>query len=277
MDARVLTAGPDDAREAVVFLHGNPGSADDWTDLATATGKLARSIALDLPGFGETPAPNGFEQSLESHSAHLAAALAALGIERVHLVVHDFGGPVGLSWAASAPERLASVTLIDSGLLPGYRWHWMARLWRTPVLGELLMAATTRGAFRRSFRRTEPMGLPRDVVDRMYDQYDRPTRRAALALYRSLDDPGQRPAELVEAIRERNVPALVVWGEHDSFIPSAYAARQRELFPSADVHVLRASGHWPFIDDAATVERLLTSFLASLGPMRKRVAGEARP
>jgi pimeloyl-ACP methyl ester carboxylesterase len=63
-------------------------------------------------------------------------------------------------------------------------------------------------------------------------------------------------------LASRDLPALVVWGEHDVYLHSSYAARQRELFPSAEVHVLASSGHWPFVDAADTVERLLLDFLA---------------
>jgi len=81
------------------------------------------------------------------YAAFVDAALAALGIERAHLDLPDFGGPIGLAWAATHADRPASLTLIDVGILPGYKWHRLARIWRTPVLGELFQATATRGAF----------------------------------------------------------------------------------------------------------------------------------
>ena len=266
-DARILSGGPGQAREAVLFVHGNPGSADDWERFVVAIGDIGRAVALDLPDFGETEAPAGFEHSPAGYAGYLDEALATLGVERVHLVLHDFGGPIGLTWAAAAPDRVASVTLIDTGVLPGYRWHRLARIWRTPVLGELFQASATRFAFRAMVGRGEPMGLPREFLDRMYDHYDRRTRRAVLRLYRATDEPGAPDPELTARLGARDLPALVIWGEHDVYIPSAYALRQRELFPSADVHVLAASGHWPFVDAAETVERLLLGFL---GPLLQR-------
>ena len=263
---RLLQAGPSDASEAVVFVHGNPGSADDWERLiAAAAGTGLRALAVDLPDFGETVAPPGFEHSVPAYAAFLEAALEALGVERVHLVIHDFGGPIGLAWAATHLDAIASVTLIDIGILPGYRWHRMARAWRTPVLGELIQATATRSAFRWLINREEPRGLPREFLDRMYDHYDKRTRRAVLELYRATDDPGGAGAELVPLVAPRDIPALVIWGEHDAYLPSSYAARQRDAFPSAEVHVLAASGHWPFADAPDTVERLLVDFLRRLG------------
>jgi pimeloyl-ACP methyl ester carboxylesterase len=265
VQVRTIEAGPPDATEALVFVHGNPGSADDWERLVAAAGAHVRAVAFDLPDFGETVAPDGFAHTVPSYAAFLDRLLGVLGIERVHLLVHDFGGPIGLAWAAAHRERLASIVLVDIGVLPDYRWHALARLWRTPILGELFQATTTRPAFRVLIARGEPRGLPRPFVERMYDHYDRRTRRAVLDLYRATDDPAAMSAVLAERLRGRDVPALVIWGEHDAYLPSSYAQRQREVFPSADVHVLPVSGHWPFADAPETVERLLTEFVQRVG------------
>lgn len=265
ISTRLVQAGPADAGEAVVFMHGNPGSSDDWQALIGAAAEHGlRALAFDLPDFGETMAPPGFEHSVLSYAQFMEAALGALVVQRVHLVVHDFGGPIGLVWAAGHTERLASITLIDIGILPGYRWHRMARIWRTPLLGELMQAITFRSGFRRMIAAGEPRGLPREFLDRMYDQYDRRTRRAVLELYRATDEPGAAAAEFSAWMAPKDIPALVIWGEHDAYLPSSYAARQRDAFPSADVHVLPASGHWPFVDSPETVQRLLVEFLGRL-------------
>ena len=264
---RLIQAGPHDATEAVVFVHGNPGSADDWERLigAVAAGTGKRAVAFDLPDFGETVAPLDFEHTVFGYAGFLGEALSELGIERAHLVVHDFGGPIGLVWAMAHPDALASVTLINTGLLPGYRWHYLARIWRRPVLGELFQAITTRRGYRFALSRNEPRGLPREFVETMYNHYDRRTRQAVLKLYRATPDPGGMSENLIELLRPRDIPALVIWGEHDVYLPSSYAHRQQEAFPSADVHVLPASGHWPHADAPETVERLLVEFLARVG------------
>jgi len=264
---RLVEAGPAEATTAVVFMHGNPGSCDDWEPLTGAVGATGlRAVAFDLPDFGESIAPAGFEHSAPGYAAFLDAALTALGIERTHLVLHDFGGPIGLTWAATHAERIASITLIDIGILPGYKWHRLARIWRTPVLGELFMATATRRAFLMLVDRDEPRGLPRPFTERMYDQYDRRTKRAVLKLYRATDEPGAPDPQLVAALKSADPPALVIWGGGDAYLPSSYAERQRDFLSKAEVHVLPHSGHWPFADDPAEVERLLLDFLG-------RVAG----
>ncbi len=263
---RLVQGGPADATEAVVFVHGNPGSADDWERLAGAAASTGmRAVAFDLPDFGETVAPEGFAHDVPAYAGFVGEALKELGIERVHLVIHDFGGPIGLAWAATNPDALASVALIGTGILPGYRWHRLARIWRTPLAGEALQGAATRPLFRFLVNREEPRGLPREFIDRMYDQFDRRTRRAVLKLYRATPDPGAMSEEMIGILRPRDLPALVIWGEHDGYLPFSFATRQREAFPSAEVHILPASGHWPFADAPETVERLLVEFLERVG------------
>jgi pimeloyl-ACP methyl ester carboxylesterase/2-polyprenyl-6-methoxyphenol hydroxylase-like FAD-dependent oxidoreductase len=254
-------AGPTAAREAVVFLHGNPGSGADWEPLLRIVGARWRAVAWDAPGFGRAVTPAGFTQNVQAHAAFVGRALDALGVERAHLVAHDFGGPFGLTWAASDPERFASAVLIGTGALPGYRWHGLARLWRTPAAGELFMATTTRRGFRLLLRRGNPRGLPRPFLDRMYDDFDRPTRRAVLELYRSVADVGAAGEQLAAALRPLDRPALVLWGRRDPYLRVEHAERQRAAFPRAHTRVLDA-GHWPFVEQPDQVAAALTAFLA---------------
>jgi pimeloyl-ACP methyl ester carboxylesterase len=266
--APVREAGPEGSREAVVFVHGNPGAARDWDDLLGRTGTFARAVAPDMPGFGGADKPDGFEYTIQGYAGFLGGALEALGVRRAHLVLHDFGGPWGLAWAAAHPDAVASVMLVNTGVLIGYRWHYLARIWRTPVLGELFQATTTMAGFRLLLRHGNPRGLPHDFVERMYRDFDRETKRAVLRLYRAT------PAGLFEAplpaMRELDPPTLVVWGGRDPYLPVGYAGVQRQAFPSAEVVVLDGSGHWPFADDPERVAELAVAFL------RRQVHAAAR-
>jgi pimeloyl-ACP methyl ester carboxylesterase len=258
----LIEAGSPDAREAVVFVHGNPGSSSDWTALVGAAGELGRTVAIDMPGFGDARAPAGFGFEVSSYADFLAGALEQLQIERVHLVLHDFGGPFGLFWGVGHPQAWASVVLINIGVMPGYTWHSMAKRWRMPIVGELVQAWIPRFAWRRTMQKSGPRGLPEEFVDKMYDDYDRDTRQTVLKLYRNTPDPGTTAAQLGGAIAELRKPALVVWGAADPFIGVEYAERQREYFDVQDVVVLEQSSHWPFQDDPEAVERALLPFLS---------------
>lgn len=256
-----LESGDRSSDVAAVFVHGNPGSSEDWRALAGRVGAFGRAVAIDMPGFGKADKPDGFDYTVPGYARHLDGALTALGIRRAHLVLHDFGGAWGLAWGAAHPGQVASVTLIDIGLMPGYRWHYLARVWRTPVVGEIFQATATRAAFHLLLKHGNPRGLPRAFVDRMYDDYDRGTRRAVLRLYRATGSPGALAGVMGAVYRQLDLPALVIWGAADPYVPVRFAERQREFFPRAQVVILERSGHWPFADDPEAVDAALVPFL----------------
>jgi pimeloyl-ACP methyl ester carboxylesterase len=253
----VLEAGPANSGEAVLFVHGNPGSSRDWSDLVSRVGTFCRAVAIDLPGFGQADKPAGFDYTVAGFARHLALVQDTLGILRTHLVLHDFGGPFGLAWAAAHPNRLGSLTLIDTGVLIGYRWHLVAQLWRLPLVGEVLQKLITRRRFHGVLNRRNPRPLPPAFLDRMFDDYDRRTRQVVLWLYRATNRADVVAGSAVRA----DVPVLVVWGQHDSYIPVRFAHQQRQTFPGARVFVLPDAGHWPFIDAPDAVADEVVPFL----------------
>lgn len=263
----VLQAGDAAASEAVVFVHGNPGPAEDWRNLLGATAEFARAVAPDMPGYGGADKPKDFPYSNQGYGEHLGGILDQLGISRAHLVLHDFGGSWGLTWAVNHPEAVASVTLINTGVLLDYRWHRFARIWRTPGLGELFQATATRPAFKVLVGRDNPRLLPAQL-DRLYEvSKPWPTKRAVLKLYRAT--PADAMGASRDALRAMNLPALVVFGVGDAYIPWEQAERQRESFPSARIELLDGLGHWPFLEDPARVSEVVIPFL------REQVVGSA--
>jgi pimeloyl-ACP methyl ester carboxylesterase len=257
---RVFERGPAEAEEAVVLLHGHPGSAEDWHSLMGRLPDSARSVAFDLPGFGKAEKPKEWDYSAGTYATYFAAAFWELGIKRAHLVMHDLGG-VGVMWGAAYPESFASAVLIDTGILLDFRWHPVARLYRTWPLAEAMTALTNRAGFRAVMKlyNPQPRKLPPEIVDRWWQDYELRTRRAALGFYRAA--PPEVMQRLVEPLRRLDRPALVVWGAHDPAVPVEQAERQRQSFPSAEVVVFEDSGHWPYLDDPERAAEVIVPFL----------------
>ncbi len=258
--APILRAGAP-SPEAIVFLHGNPGSGNDWRQLVEQAGAFGRALAPDMPGFGQADKPEDFDYTVDGYARYLDALLQAEGVQRVHLVLHDFGGPWGLAWAEQHADRVASITLMNIGLMPGYRWHIMARLWRTPLLGELFMATTNRSGFKLSLKRGNPRGLPDAYLEEMYRNFDKGTRRAVLRLYRNTDDVSALSERIARVLAPRRIPALVVWGAADPYVPARYAEVQRQFFDVRRVALLPDSGHWPMVDNPQAVSEAVVPFL----------------
>jgi len=262
----VAETGPEGAREAVVFVHGNPGPKEDWFPLMEALGDDVRAVAPDMPGYGDADRPRDFPYTVDGYAAHLAGVLGELGVERAHLVLHDFGGAWGLRWAAEHPGAVASFTLINIGILEGYRWHKFARIWRTPILGELFQLTATKPVFRAALNADNPKPFPPEFVDRVWSKADWGHKRAVLKLYRHTSDVGRMGASMAGAIRSIDAPTLVVWGKEDPYLPFTFAEKQRDYFQVESVHILEGCGHWPFVDEPDTVRDLVIPFLkAKLG------------
>ncbi len=262
LQTRLLEAGPRRKREAVVYLSGFPGSSLDYVDLERTSGEFMRSVAFDFPGFGEASKPAGRNYSAANQARFIDAMLNRLGIRRAHLVMHDFGGFYGLEWASQNLSRVESVVLIDAGVLKGYTGHEFALLSAAPVVGEAYNGIQTRESFGQGLNDRNPKPLPSSFIDRMYEDYDGGARQTAPAIYRGI---GQEIFTIADrqaaALAGNRLPALVIWGREDPYIPARFAARQREVFPRARVHVLPAVGHFPFIDEVVRVRRLVRPFL----------------
>ena len=258
----VLIDGPhpvNDLSEAVVFVHGNPDTGSDWEPLMTPVAEFATVVAPDMPGFGGADKRAEQDYTVAGYAAHLGGVIDQLGIQRVHLVAHDFGGPFALAWAAAHPDRVASVTLINTAVLLEYRWHRLAKIWRTPVAGELFMRATTPRVLRFVVRHDNP-GLPEPWVERITEHLVPPeTKRAVLRLYRSWR---QRQMDaLVEPLRARDPDTLVVWGDADVYLPVAQAHKQRRVFPRARIEILPGVGHWAWLEQPDRVAEFVVPFL----------------
>ena len=274
VSTRVLQAGPPSAREAIVFVHGSPNSARDWDDLVARNGRFARTVAVDIPGYGKSDKVAPQVQTTDGAAAYIQGVLERLGIQRAVLVLHDFGGIWGLQWAVKHKRSLLGAVLIDGGVLIDYIPHPLAVVWATPGAGELQMASTTRSTWQANMRATNPPSMPDSFINRVYDDYDRATRCAALRYYRSSSQTFMTLGrDQAAALKPLNLPALVIWGRQDPFIPPDQAQKQREAFPRARIEILDGSGHWAHVDNPKRVRELVVPFLrpkltARLGGVR---------
>lgn len=244
-------AAPEAGGVPTLYVHGVPTNADDWTAFLELTG----GAALDLPGFGRSEKPMHFDGSLGSYNAFLQAFIAQLGWDRFNLVVSDWGG-LALVTAQELHARIDRVVIINAvPLLPGYKWHRLARVWRMPLIGELAMGLTTKSVARRLAREARPDGapLPDEMLESIWEYFDHGTQRAILKLYRGappklLEEAGQRFAELT-------AETLVLWGEQDPYIDARFARLYAETLPNAQLELLADAGHWPWLDRPEVIER----------------------
>jgi pimeloyl-ACP methyl ester carboxylesterase len=242
-----------------LYVHGSPTNSDDFLPFLERTG----GIAPDLPGFGRSGKPAAFDYSIRGYARFLSRFIEMLELERFSLVVHDWGA-AALALLDGAKDRVDRVVVMNAvPLLPDYRWHRIARLWRTPIVGELTMGFTTRRAVKRGLREAFAADKPAPdfFVDRVWDHFDHGTQRAILKLYRSA--PSEELVRAGAALGELDHPALVLWGERDPYIPTAFARAYADALGAPTRLELRDdAGHWPWLDRPDAIETV-ADFLAA--------------
>lgn len=240
----------------VVYCHGNPSHGEDWLPFLERGGP---AIAIDMPGWGRSdhPDPAHFDYSMYGLSAFLERCLEELGVGQRKLVVHDWGSLalIGAQRRPDLVERLVIVNVIP--LLPGYRWHWVAQIWRRRPAGEIANATTTRSSMALLMRQAhaDRSPMPPEFVDTIWEHWDKGTRDATLALYRHADP--DRLAFAGKDLGKLACPSLVLWGDGDLYLPTRFAEAHAEVLPDSRLEIVEGAGHWPWIDDPSVIDRVV--------------------
>jgi pimeloyl-ACP methyl ester carboxylesterase len=244
----------------IVYCHGNPTHGEDWIPFLERGGP---AVAIDMPGWGRSdrPDPARFDYSMEGLSAFVERCLGELGVERRRLVVHDWGSLM-LIPAQRRPELLEKLVVLNGvPLTPGFRWHWVAQIWRRRPLGELANATATRRGTALTLRqaRGDRSPMPDEFVEMVWRHWDRGTSRAILRLYRDADP--DRLAAAGKDLGRIECPSLVIWGDRDPYLPTRFGEAFASAIGDAELDVRPGAGHWPWIDDPGVVDRVV-EFLA---------------
>jgi cis-3-alkyl-4-acyloxetan-2-one decarboxylase len=259
--------------EPVIMLHGNPTWSFYYRDLIKALREDYRTIVPDHVGCGlsDKPGDDHYEYTLDRRVADLEALLDCLGLSSgLSLVVHDWGGMIGMAFASRHPERIKRLVVLNTAafLLPAGkslpRSLWLCR--NTP-LGALLVRgfnAFSRGAVR--FCAMRP--LDPAVRASYLAPYDSWSHR--IAVLRFVQDiplrHGDRAYATVRAVqngldRFRDLPMLICWGERDFVFDLGFLAEWERRFPGASVHRFPDAGHFVLEDAGAAIIPLVRDFL----------------
>lgn len=247
--------------EAVLYLHGFPTSGYLWRDVMGVVSSGYLTIAVDFPGFGHSQLLDS-DHDWRRLSEWIGKFLDAIGLDKVHLAVHDWGGLLGLPWLCENPERVASLLVTDTSFTSTDRWHALAQQWREPGVGEESLAQLNPQGFA-SLMSVTGSKVDEQAVDEYFRGLETEELRAAkLQMYRSLDfgmfAPYMGKFEQIASGKSR-----VVWGANDPFVPAKVAHRFGERL-GAEVTILEGAGHFLQEDAGAEVGRLHLEFLDAL-------------
>jgi haloalkane dehalogenase len=263
----------------VVFLHGEPTWSFLWRKVIPAVRDAGfRCIAPDLAGFGRSDKPIDLDwYSYDRHTESMAALLEHLDLRDATVVVHDWGGPVGLRLAVEQPDRIARMVVLDTGLFTGHQKMndaWMAFRDFTERTEDLPVGFLVRG------------GCKHDPGEEVIAAYDAPYPNAAskagaqafpLMLPLSPEGPGAEAGQRVlEALREDQRPKLVLWADSDPVLPLQTGERFAAALGTKVDHVIEDAGHFLQEDAGPEIGRLTAEWLAAVG-VRAQGSPRARP
>ena len=262
--------------EPVVMVHGNPTWSFYYRNLAEAlvgTGRY-RVVVPDHVGCGRSdkPGDDRYAYTLQSRVDDLDALLDSLNLRRnITLVVHDWGGMIGMTYAVRHPERIARLVVLNTGAfpLPSGKWFpWPLWICRNTKLGSWLVRrgnAFAAIAARECCKR-HPMGHDlRSAYTAPYDSFDH--RIATLRFVQDIPlrrgDPGYNLIEqTADGLAQfRDVPMMIAWGLKDFVFDHHFLAEWVRRFPSAEVHQYQDCGHYILEDARDEVIPLVESFL----------------
>lgn len=263
--------GPRDAAP-LLFVHGNPTWSFAWRRSILALRDRYRCVAPDHIGCGLSNKPQSYAYRLEQHAENLERLVLDLDLRDITLVVHDWGGPIGLGFARRHPERIARLIVMNTAAFPANRIPWRLAACRVPVVGQLAIRGLNAFARAATLMAAEkPLSpLARRGYLLPYDSWS--NRIATLRFVEDIPmEPGHPSFAELRAIEQalprfRDRPFAILWGECDWCFTPRFREEWERRFPDAQVRRFELAGHYLFEDAAEGVVDFIEEFLVGSEP-----------
>ena len=253
--------------EAVVMVHGNPTWSFFYRNLVLGLRSGLRCIVPDHLGCGLSDKPQDFHYTLSEHIKNLRALLDSLKLKKIHLIVHDWGGPIGLGTALQRPDELGRVVILNTAAFADTVVPARIRLCRVPLLGEVLVRGFNGFAGPATWMSvTKP--LTPEVKQGFLFPYDSWANRIATHRF-VVDIPDGRggASDLALARIEENLgilrerPVRILWGGKDFCFNRHYYERWKQTVPEAQADYFASAGHYVLEDAGEACLREIRLFL----------------
>jgi len=250
----------------VVMLHGNPSWSFYYRNLIRALSTTHRVIVPDHMGCGLSDKPAAYPYQLETHVQNLTALLEHLEVQSFGLVVHDWGGPIGLSYAVQHPEQIERILVLNTTCRAASHYPFRIRVCHVPILGSLLVRGLNYFALGATYMGVaQPMSPA--VRHGLVSPYDSYANRIANLRFiedipRGSNHPTLAPAQEVEAklCELRNIPVELCWGMKDPCFTPQFLKEWQESFPDARTHTFDDAGHYVLEDATDKIISIASEF-----------------
>jgi len=254
----------------VVMVHGNPTWSYYFRHLIARLKKDHRVIALDHMGCGLSDKPSEYPYRLAQHIENLEKLLEHLHVDRFSLIVHDWGGAIGIGCAVNRLERLEKLVVLNTAAFRSARMPWRIGLCRLPILGEIVVRLFNGFAGPARFMAVTKK-MDASVAAAYLAPYD--SWRNRVAVSRFVQDIPMHPnhpsyatlvgiEERLPLIRDRKIPLLIIWGGKDFCFNDSFFSEWRKRFPEAQSHYFDDGGHYILEDKAEEIGPIVQSFFS---------------
>ncbi|MDI1337678.1 MAG: alpha/beta fold hydrolase [Lacunisphaera sp.] len=253
--------------EAVVMVHGNPTWSFYYRNLVLGLRGQLRCIVPDHLGCGLSDKPQDFNYTLSEHIRNLRALLDRLNLRRIHLIVHDWGGPIGLGTVLPKPAQLGRVVILNTAAFADTIVPRRIRLCRAPVIGEWLVRGLNGFAWPATWMAVTTPLAP-DVKRGYLYPYDNWANRIATHRF-VVDIPtggGSASDRALGGIEPkltllRDHPVRILWGGQDFCFNRHYYNRWKVLLPGANADYFESAGHYVLEDAGQQCLQEIGNFL----------------
>ena len=265
MSTQYLEAG---TGPPLLLLHGHEQSAASWRWVIPALARTHRVLALSLPGHGDSAPPAGDDAPGRDLAPFVARFLDALDVGPLDLVGHSVGGAIALRLALADPQRVRTLTLVDSaGLGPAV--NPLLALNTLPGLGELAIMLSRmpggdlqRTAMSAAMLFAQPWRVPAEFFLDHHELGRQPGQlEASTAMARAMFDATGQREDLLDQLHTLTMPTLVVWGANDYLLPASQAQAAVDRLPSGRLSVFPDCGHLPHVEHADRFAAVLSEWL----------------
>lgn len=252
--------------EVLLFVHGTPSWSFEFRNVIKHLSKKYRCIALDHIGFGLSDKPAGYDYSIQNHTATLLKLINHLQLNQFSMLVHDFGGIIGLAAAEQIPDKISKLIILNT---------WCRSIQNEPeykkmkgILGSPLMPFLYRYFnFSAKYILPAAFGERSRLTPEVHQQYLKPfgnasERNGTVAFAKSL----LRDQQYYESIGKmlpvlKNKPVLIIWGMKDAFITEKHLLWMQEQFPAAEVVKYEDAGHFVLEEKSVVAGPVIEAFL----------------
>lgn len=252
--------GPAHDTIPLVLLHGTSSSLHTWNACTKEWSKDHRVIRLDLPGFGLTGPNPEQDYSIENYVAFLNSFLQERKVQQCYLAGNSVGGLIAFQYAATYPDNVKKVILIDPAGYPtvNAKGSLAFKLGKIPVLKNLLTILTPTSVVRQSLE--DAYGNKQRVTDALVNQYHamacREGNRKALLIRLQKDQAGD-----TTQVSKLTMPTLVIWGSLDQLIPVANAYKFQRDLPADTLVIIPGVGHVPMEESPEIIIPMINQFI----------------